>query len=95
MGQYSFMASSMDFMMSEFKPNLDKAVEEAKTYVQSGIPSTYVVVSELDTGYGYEKDGLEEMALSGIEHNLADVVFSFVKQKDGKLVKDFLGSIQE
>lgn len=89
------MASSMDFMMSEFKPNLDKAVEEAKTYVQSGIPSTYVVVSELDTGYGYEKDGLEEMALSGIEYNLADVVFSFVKQKDGKLVKDFLGSIQE
>lgn len=35
------------------------------------------------------------MALSGIEYNLADVVFSFVKQKDGKFVKDFLDSIQE
>lgn len=79
----------------EFKPNLDKAVEEAETYVQSGVPDTYVVVSELDTGYGYEEDGLEEMDLSGIEYNLKDVVFSFVKQKDGKLVKDFLGNIQK
>lgn len=42
---HRFMASSMGFMMSEFKPNLDKVVEEVKTYVQSGIPSTYVVVS--------------------------------------------------
>ena len=53
------------------------------------------MVSELDTGYGYEEDGLEEMDLSGIEYNLKDVVFSFVKQKDGKLVKDFLGNIQK
>lgn len=79
----------------EFKPNLDKAEEETKTYVQSGVPGTYAVVSGLDTGYGYEEDGLEEMDLSGIEYSLADVVFSFVKQKDGKLVNDFLGSTQE
>lgn len=68
-------------------------MEEAETYVQGGVPGTYAVVSELDTGY--EEDGLEEMDLSGIEYNLKDVVFSFVKQKDGKLVKDFLGNIQK
>ncbi|MCI8749701.1 MAG: hypothetical protein HFH67_17915 [Lachnospiraceae bacterium] len=77
----------------EFRPCFDKTVKEAKNYARDGIPGTYAVISEFDIDCGGEN--LEEMALSGIEYNLADVVFSFVKQKDGKLVKDFLDSIQE
>lgn len=77
----------------EFRPCFDKTVEEAENYVRNGIPGTYAIISEFDTDCGEEN--LEKMDLSDIEYNLADVVFSFVKQKDGKLVKDFLTSMQK
>lgn len=79
----------------EFRLSFDKAVEEAESYVRDGIPDTYAVISALDMGSGYSEEDLDEIDLSGIEYNLKDVVFSVVKQGDGKLVRDFLGSVKE
>lgn len=77
----------------EFRTCFEKTVEEAESYVLEGIPGTYAIISEFNADY-CEED-LEETDLSGVEYNLEDVVFSFVKQKDGKLVKDFLCSMCE